>query len=129
MFTKFCSDGRRSYNLVGTLVSNCAVAGRLAGPMWGREHPINQCYFERKCQKRTKMRFLQRVTFVFQGIFHPEGGEIWQNRGQKMYAKFYFLQDGAGRAQLALKLTELQLVCGRSRPSPAEKVCWIQHTH
>ena len=72
------------------------------------------------------MRFLERVTFVFKGIFHPEGGGIWTNRGQKMYGKFNFLQNGASRAQLAQKPTELQLVCDWHRLSITRNVHFMK---
>ena len=57
------------------------------------------------------MCFLERVIFGFKGIFNPEGGAIWTNREQKMYAKFNFLQNGTSWAQLAQKPTELHIVC------------------
>ena len=72
------------------------------------------------------MHFLKRAPYVFQGIIHPEGGVILTNRGQKMYAKFNFLHDGASRVQLAQKPTELQLVCERYHPSPPGKVSFMK---
>ena len=91
-------------------------------PPAGQGTPHAEIIFLADASKTDKNAFFLATTFDFGGVFGQEGARILKNRGQKMYAKFNFLQDGTIRERLSLIATELQPVCEGHPPGTAAKV-------